>query len=158
MSGPSSHGEAWRGDWQDRLAAELKRRGFGSLRAFSKENRCTTYTAIANALDGPFAPIQMMMAIRSEFRQNADAVGFVADSLFRYLSEYTRAPATQAKVRESQAAQAIGACGAAIGDANDESLFSAWRTLRGPILEGWLPTDTDDPSLRLAIDILPWQL
>jgi hypothetical protein len=153
----SSRGEAWHGNWQTRLASELKRRGFDSLRRFADESGCATYRAIASALDGPFAPIQMMMAIRSEFEREVDPAGFVADSLSRYLSEYTQAPVGHREERESQAAQALGACGAAIGDSNEEALVAVWRLLRDQILAGWLPSSPKDPTLRGAVDAAFWR-
>jgi hypothetical protein len=151
MTKLTSHGEAWQGNWRARLAAELERRGANSLRAFADENDCRTYTAIASALDGPFAPIQMVTAMRSEFETQGDLSGFVADSLFRYLLEYTAAPIDQKRLRESQAAEAISACGAALGAEHEEAILEVWSKLREKIVEGWLPDSPSDPVVQNVV-------
>jgi hypothetical protein len=153
----AAHGEAWQGDWQARLASELERRGFDSLRAFAERNGHGTYTAIASALEGPFAPIQMMMAIRSEFESNADFVGFVCDSLYRYLSEHTSAPPINAALRESQAIDAVSAVGAAIGAKNDSAILEVSRMLRQKVSNGWLPNSPSDPVLLESMNAATWQ-
>lgn len=157
MAKLTKHGEAWRGQWQLRLVQELQRRGFASLRAFARDAGCVTYTDIASALDGPFAPIQMMMAVRAEFEKEADFRGFVVDSLARYLIEYTAANAEQRTQRESQAARAVGACAAAIGDANQDALFRVWDTVRERILDGWLPAGPHDPILTTVVNAELWR-
>src|SRR5205809_668290 len=112
-------GEGWEGDWQARLAAELKRHRVSSLLALADQLGQATYTEMASALDGPFAPAQMMMTIRDEFMATDDLKGFVADCLYRYLTEYVKAPTTNRASREFQVAHAIGACSNAIGSANN---------------------------------------
>lgn len=156
MSKLSSRGEAWQADWKGRLASELKRRGSASLRAFAENHGCTTYPEIASALDGPFAPIQMMMVIRSEFQAEAKLPDFVADCLFRYLREYTSTPASHARLRERQVVSAIAACGAALGDVNDEAIQGVWRMLKERLLKGWSPAAGDDPVLRKAVSAFAW--
>ncbi len=157
MAKVTLHGEVWQGDWQARLASELKRRGFGSLRAFAEQNGHATYTAIASALEGPFAPVQMMMAMHSEFERNADFVGFVRDSLYRYLSEYAVAPPSNATLRESQAIDAVSAVGAAIGAKNDPAILEVSRMLRQKVSKGWLPNGPKDPVLLESVNAATWQ-
>lgn len=156
MRRPTSRGEAWGGDWQSRLGLELGRRGATSLRGLAAEMGRSTYPEVAAMLDGSFAPIQMMMAIRAEFERDADPAGFVCDSMARYLVEHVRAPVSQRRARESQAAQAIGACGAAIGGHNEEALLAVWRRLKEDVLGGWLPGSPSDPILCAAVHAEPW--
>jgi hypothetical protein len=151
-------GEAWQGNWPERLTSELNRRGIASLRAFAESVATTTYTDIAAALEGPFAPIQMMMAIRKEFHDRGDAKGFVADCLYRYLTEYVRASVVERESREVQAAQAIGACGAAIGSGNSASILEVWHGLKDRVLEGWLPGSPDDALLVDALKSHLWRI
>lgn len=157
MTRLTSRGEAWQGDWQARLASELHRRGATSLRRLVEDLGCATYPEAASALDGPFAPIQVMSAMREEFERDSDPGGFVADCLAKYLVEYVRAPAAQRRTRESQAAQAIGACGAAIGSENEEALLAVWRALKERVLGGWLPSSPSDPNLQMAIESESWR-
>jgi hypothetical protein len=155
MAKLTSQGEAWQGDWQARLAAELGRRASGSLREFVAVNGCVTYEEIAAALQGPFVPIQMVFAMRAEFAAAGDWSGFVADCLFRYLRQYTLAPATNRKRREQQASSAVGACTAALPTGMDDDfsgVLQVWRMLKERILDGWLPSSPKDPLLAEAVD------
>lgn len=154
----TSHGEAWQGDWQRRLASELERRKEPSLRAFASNAGLATYADIAAALDGPFAPTQITTAMRAEYVEAEDPGGFATDCLWRYLVEYVAAPPRAVGRRESEAAGAVAACAAALGGAeNGEQIVATWRELRGRILEGWLPSSSIDPELTRALQGKTWR-
>lgn len=153
----SRHGEAWGANWWERLAKALERQGVSSLLEFAQKSRSTTYDEIANALEGPFAPIQVMMFIRKEFEDRADAMGFVADCLYRYLHQHSPGEADSRESREFKAALATGAWEAAMGAGNEQSVSEVWTTLKERVLGGWLPNSPDDPVLLDALRH-PWRI
>ena len=153
----SRHGEAWGGNWPERLEKELERQGVSSLLEFAQKSGSTTYDEIANALEGPFAPIQMMAVIRKEFEDRANAMGFVADCLYRYLHKESPGASHSQKGREFRAAMAHAAWAAAIGAGNEEALSEVWVSLKDRLLEGWLPSSPDDPVLLDALKH-PWRI
>ena len=121
------------------------------MREFADEKGCRTYTEIAEALDGPFAPIQIVMAIRAEYDKENAEIGFLSDCLARYLTEYIVAPSTRPDLREKQAAQAIGACGGALGANGEDVLLQAWGELRERVIAGWVPSGPSDEVLLSAV-------
>jgi hypothetical protein len=155
LASDTGFGEAWSRNWRERLTEELDRLGLSSLREFSRLNRCATFPDISATLAGPFAPIQIMMAIRGEYLKEINVGGFAADSLCRYLKEYLSSH-TAAQQREVAGALAIGVWGGAMGKQNEASVFEVWRILKPKILTGWLPVDDQDPDLRAAISSHSW--
>lgn len=133
-------------DWQTRLYLELNRRGVGTLLAFAESVGCTTYGELANALEAPFAPIQIMIAMRNEFAERNDERGFAADCLYRYLHEHAAAPA-----------EAFAAWAAALGGDSDETRLVT-RLLKDRVLEGWLPSGPDDLLLLGVMAAQRWRI
>jgi hypothetical protein len=157
MGKPITRGEAWQGDWRIRLSSELERRACPSLRAFAKMRGCITYREIAEALDGPFAPVQMEMAIGSEFEREGDLPGRVVDTVARYLVQCVRRTTLSRTQREFQVAAAFAKCVAAIGPANEAGLTQVWEALKTHLMDGWLPSSADDSVVVEAVANSTWR-
>ncbi len=157
MAKLTSRGEAWAGNWYARLISELGRCGCRSLREFAAQNGLVAYSDIAAQLDGPFVSVQMVTVMRREFLADGDPSGFVADCLSRYLVEYVTAEPDRVRDRERQAAEAVAACGAAIGEGGD-AILMVWSALKDKILDGWLPNGPLDSVVRDAVGAHRWQL
>jgi hypothetical protein len=140
-----------------RLRVELARREARSLRSFAHQAGRTTYAEIASELDGPFAPIQMLMALRSEFEHEGDFPGFVADTVARYLREYVPPPTATQEQREFTVASGFAACVSAIGAENLESVDKLFDRLRPQLDAGWVPSGADDVTVREAVSELSWR-
>ena len=124
----STKGEAWQRGWRVRLHDELARNGYSSLMELSQRFPAASYPELANLLEMPFAPIQVMWCLREEFAERGDMSGFALDALTRYLQEYL--PMNVPDSLLSRAAAAFGAWSAAMGDENRAAVNAVGEQLR----------------------------
>lgn len=83
---PSGHGHAWRGDWNERLAARLHSLGFDSLSHLAKDNPGATIQELVSILGaGDFAIIQVEWALMQEAENSGTVRQCAIDLLVRLL-------------------------------------------------------------------------
>lgn len=157
MTSPAGQGDAWQGNWEERLYARIRDRGFTSVTEFIESRPGATLVELADEL-GPkdVAAVQLRWRLVAE----AAASGSMERCARSLLARALREELPEGWQREwhdvpgdpttplFRKAGALSSVVVALPDAYEDAVDRIGLALdAADIPEGWLPVNADDPLL-----------
>ena len=143
-------GDAWIGDWRERLRTAVARKGMSSVTEFARSLPWATYEMLSKELGSDIAPAQMEALLQEEAAARGDVLSFLMDGLTRNLREYLPDGWGVGPEAEFRAARAYSMWVSSLGEELEARGREAWRRLRSfQPPTGWVPT-ASDPLLEAA--------
>jgi hypothetical protein len=150
---PPGQGHAWRGDWQERLTALLRARGFSSAREFAATAPTRSFVELAEDLGpGEVAAIQLQWRALDEAAGAGDVEGAARDLLVRTFHAMLPGGWSSPTTDRRRLAGAIAAWSSSVSSHLAEYkprlvAMSHAMLAEDPFPTGWLPAVADDPVL-----------
>jgi hypothetical protein len=151
-----SDGQAWEGNWRDRLYERVRERGYDSLTAFADARPTASLVALAEELgEENVAGVQVFRGLLAEAERGKRVTRLVRSIFVRMLTQSLPEgwPTVMDDTHRFKVAKAIGAWSAYTPETHEKRVEQARAALRtSPPPPGWRPLGPDD---ALLLTLLP---